>query len=636
MITAQEVLFKRGPRKLFENLNFTIHAGQKVGIVGRNGVGKSTLFNMITGTLQPDAGDMLRPRDWRLSHMRQEVEASDRSAIDFVLDGHQELRRVQSAIAQLQARVDRGGENEDLGTDLAAQHARLDDLDGHSATAKAATILHGLGFESAEFENPQRSFSGGWRIRLNLAQTLMRPADLLLLDEPTNHLDLEATLWLEQHLQRFPGTVLVIAHDREFLDKATQYTLHLSQSAGRIYRGGYSQYERQRAESLELAEKTQAKRDAQTQHLNAFIERFRAKASKAKQVQSRVKALERLGENAPLLRDSPYRVKFADPQQLSNPLLTLRDLKLGYGNRTVLHNVAATVLPGARIGVLGVNGAGKSTLLKSLVGDLAPLSGELTFGQHAACGYFAQHQLEALDAERTALATLLAAHPDYTEQRARDVLGGWAFDGTMVERRIRSLSGGEKARLVLALIAESGPGLLVLDEPTNHLDLDMRQALAVALQSYQGALIIVSHDRSLLKATVDELWVLENRQLNRYAEDLDHYIEGKLQERADKVTAEEPAVDSQSRKARRQAAAKQREEFAELRKTVRDLERQIEQFSNELKAVEHKLADPEAYQTLPADELDQLLRNAAKLRDRVERREQKWLELAAELEAAQA
>ena len=352
-------------------------------------------------------------------------------------------------------------------------------------------------------------------------------------------------------------------------------------------------------------------------------------------MQSRVKALERLGESAPMLRDSPYRVSFTDPQQLSNPLLTLRDLKLGYGDRTVLADIAATVLPGARIGVLGVNGAGKSTLLKSLVGDLAPLAGDLTFGQHADCGYFAQHQLEALDAGRTPLATLLAAHPDYTEQRARDVLGGWAFDGTMVERRIESLSGGEKARLVLALIAESGPGMLVLDEPTNHLDLDMRQALAVALQSYQGALIIVSHDRSLLKATVDELWVLEQGRLNRYADDLDHYIEGKLQERAEKPASEAPIADAQSRKARRQAAAKQREALGELRKAVRDLEQQIEQFSGELKVVEQKLADPEAYQTLPADELDELLRSAAKLRDRVERREQKWLELAAELEAAQ-
>ncbi len=621
MIRVQDVCFKRGDDVIFDKLTFTVHAGQRVGIVGRNGVGKSTLFELLRHRFEPDDGDVGLPEHWRISHMRQELGDSDQPAIEFVLDGHRELRKVEQQIAKAEH------DNAD-GTRLAALHGQYADLGGHEASATAATILHGLGFATDEFGKPFNAFSGGWRIRLGLAQTLMQPAELLLLDEPTNHLDLEATVWLEQYLARYEGTILVIAHDRRFLDTVTDHTLHLIQGQGQVYRGGYSRFERTRAEALERESKSAAKRAAEAAHIEQFVQRFRAKASKAKQVQSRLKVLERLKDTASMLVDSPYRVSFTDPEKVSNPLLSFRDLSLGYNGEPVLTNLSQTIAPGARIGVLGENGAGKSTLLKCLVGALEPLGGELVRGPHSSTAYFSQHQMETLKMEQTPLQHVLEA-ADLPEQSARDLLGGWGFSGNMVTRPVSTLSGGEKARLVLALIARTQPALLVLDEPTNHLDIDMREALSLALQSYEGAVVLVAHDRDLLDATCEELWLLRDGTLNRFRDSVDAYA--RLQQASDSVTADVESSES-SKKAQRQARAQARQAQSAARAELKRLEKEVSQLTDQLAELEETLADPKTFSDLPPEELTERLAEAGKLRQRLESSEEAWLEAADALE----
>lgn len=622
MIRADAVYFKRGEQTIFEKMNFVVHAGQRVGIVGRNGVGKSTLFEMICRRIEPDDGDVDVPEGWRISHMRQELGASERPALEFVLDGHGELRRVEAEIA----RAEQAGAP---GETLAELHGRYDDLGGHEAQARAATILHGLGFSSEEFSKPFDAFSGGWRIRLGLAQSLMRPAELLLLDEPTNHLDLEATVWLEQYLARHDGTILVIAHDRRFLDTVTDHTLHLIKGTAQVYRGGYSQFERTRAEALERESKTAAKRAVEIDHIQSFVQRFRAKASKARQVQSRLKVLERLKDVAPMLVDSPYRARFEDPDKVSNPLISFRDLSLGYGDNAVLTGLSQSIAPGARIGVLGVNGAGKSTLLKCIVGNLTPLGGELTRGPHSEVAYFSQHQMETLTAEKTPLQHILAAQ-EMSEQSARDLLGGWGFDGNLVTRPVRTLSGGEKARLVLALIARTKPAMLVLDEPTNHLDIDMREALSLALQTYAGAVVLVAHDRELLDATCDELWLLRDGLLHRFRESVDAYA--RMQQTEQRQASE--AATAGSKKADRQARAEQRRRQADARKHLKSAEQAMNTLAAELEALETQLANPDTFATLPPDELSASLAKAGKLRRQLEDAEEAWLAAAEAMEAS--
>ena len=623
MIRAQDVIFKRGENVVFDGLSFAVHAGQRVGIVGRNGVGKSTLFDLLLKRMEPDDGDIDIPGNWRLSTMRQELGASERPARDFVLDGHTELRRVERAIADAEA-ANGSGER------LAELHGQYADLGGHEAEARAATILHGLGFSADELTKPFNAFSGGWRIRLGLAQALMRPADLLLLDEPTNHLDLEATVWLEQHLARHEGTIVLIAHDRRFLDTVTDHTLHLIQGRGQVYRGGYSQFERTRAEALEREAKTAAKRAREIDHIQQFVQRFRAKASKARQVQSRLKVLERLKDVAPMLVDSPYRVQFEDPEKVSNPLLSFRELSLGYAGKQVLTNLSQSISPGARIGVLGVNGAGKSTLLKCLVGELEPLAGELVRGPHSEVAYFSQHQMETLREEQTPLAHVLASDHEMSDQAARDLLGGWGFDGDMVTRPVRTLSGGEKARLVLALIARTRPALLVLDEPTNHLDIDMREALSLALQSFAGALVIVAHDRELLDATCDELWLLRDGTMLRFRDSVDAYAR---MQQADVREVSAGESGGSSRKASRQARAEQRRAQADARKHLSALEKDVSSLTEQLSSIESRLADPATFSELPPDELNEQLARAGRLRQKLEQAEEAWLEAAEAFEA---
>jgi|TARA_B100000524_G_scaffold111265_1_gene53992 ATP-binding cassette subfamily F protein 3 len=620
MLRLTDLTFERGDDVLFSGLDGVVYPGQRMAVVGRNGIGKSTLFKLVLGELESSRGSIEFPEDWRVGYMAQEVEANERPALDYVIDGDRELRRVEDQIA----------ETEDP-EKLANLYSLYEDLGGYQAMAKAGEILNGLGFDDQVVHEPYASFSGGWRIRLNLAQALMCPSDLLLLDEPTNHLDLEAILWLEGWLNRFPGAMLIIAHDRAFLDSTATSVMHLAGNGGKLYKGNYSAFEHQRAAELERQQAMAAKHQAQVQHIQQFVDRFRAKASKAKQVQSRIKALERMQTQAALHVDSDYRVNFSNPEKVSNPLFSFRDLVLGYEDNKVLHQVSQTILPGARIGVLGANGAGKSTLLKALVGDLRPLAGTMEKGQHAEIGYFAQHQLESLDTRNSAYETFIEIHPAMTPQQCRDYLGGWGFSLQMIERPISSLSGGEKARLVLSLLAAEQPAILVLDEPTNHLDLDMRDALALALQAYSGAVIIVAHDRNLLEKIVDEFWLIEDGSLKTYRGDLDDYTESRQQQAALTTPTSKNAVNSRKRQRQERAAVRKSEQ--DLRKTIKQLERDIEQGAAALKSLEATLADKDTYAQMPADDLNALLAEAAAARKNIEALEEAWLAVSSKLEA---
>jgi ATP-binding cassette subfamily F protein 3 len=622
MIVLDDITLKRGGHSLFEHLDLTIHPGQHVGLVGRNGVGKSSLFALLKGQLLAEVGDVRIPPRWRIAYLAQETQPSERSALDWALDGDDELRRVEREIRAAEARDDNDA--------LAHLYTRFDDLGGYSAAARAAEILSGLGFAATDHGRAYREFSGGWRIRLNLAQTLMAPAELLLLDEPTNHLDLDAMLWLESHLRQFAGTLLVIAHDREFLDAVTTHTVHLEQGRATQYRGNYSAFERQRGEALArqtALARQQAKRAAEIRN---FVERFRAKASKARQVQSRLKALEKLEQAESAHTDSPYQFSFPNPARMSRSLVHLDAAALGYGNTPLLRTGELRIVPGARIGILGVNGAGKTTLLRTLAGELAPMSGTLSRGRHSAVGYFAQHQLELLDPALSALEHIGKLPPLAPEQQQRDHLGGWGFSGDAALRPTGTLSGGEKARLVLGLIAWQRPALLLLDEPTNHLDIEMRHALSVALQTYQGALVLVSHDRDLLARCVDEFWLVSNGNVAPFSGDLSTYAERVRQ--AQRTPTDK---DSESRRARRQNAAQERLREEPLRRKLKELERTINGLNRELAELEEVLADPATYTASSANVPDLLTRRAA-LTTRLEAVETEWVDKQQQLESGAA
>ncbi|MFS2127839.1 ATP-binding cassette domain-containing protein [Pseudomonas sp. Pseusp97] len=636
MIRLQNLTLQRGPQRLLEGAELTLHAGQKVGLIGANGAGKSSLFALLRGQLGQDAGDCYLPADWRIAHMRQEVDTLDRLAVDYVLDGDVHLRKIQADLA--------AAEDSHDGTALARLHSELDSADGYTADARARKLLAGLGFTPEQMDRRVGDFSGGWRMRLNLAQALMCPSELLLLDEPTNHLDLDAILWLEEWLKGYPGTLLLISHDRDFLDAVVDNIAHLEQRKLTLYRGGYSAFERTRAERLAQQQQAYEKQQAQRAHMEKYIARFRAQATKARQAQSRIKALERLEELAPAHVDSPFDFAFRESDKISSPLLNLSEASLGYGEKTVLEKVKLQLVPGARIGLLGPNGAGKSTLIKTLSGDLSLLAGELGRGENLAIGYFAQHQLDSLDPKASPLLHLARIAPAEREQTLRDFLGGFDFRGERCDEPVLNFSGGEKARLALALIAWQKPNLLLLDEPTNHLDLEMRLALTLALQEFSGAVVVVSHDRHLLKSTTDEFLLVADGRIQEFDGDLEDYARWLVDFRSRQAPSSPatPAGDKTDKRAQRQAAAALRQQLAPHKREADKLEKELGKVHEQLAELEQRLGDSALYEASRKDELRDLLARQATLKARESELEESWLmaletleELQRQLEASE-
>ncbi|GAA5443877.1 putative ABC transporter ATP-binding protein YheS [Microbulbifer sp. NBRC 101763] len=633
MINLQGVSLHRGERDLLDSADCRIFPGHKVGIIGANGCGKSTLFKLLLGQLESDAGQVDLPSTWRISHMAQEVEASEQSALDYVLDGDQELRQLQRQLAQAENSDDTDGHK------LGELHERMASIDGYSGPARAAQLLDGLGFSHADQQQPVRSFSGGWRIRLNLGRALMCPADLMLLDEPTNHLDLDATLWLEQWLQRFPGTLLIISHDRDFLDAVVDGIVSFEQQKLVLYSGNYSAFERTRAERLAQQQIQFEKQQAERAHMEDFVRRFRAKASKAKQAQSRIKALDRMARIAPAHVDSPFHFTLPSAEKTSNPLIDLREADIGYADKVVVSKVQLGIQPGRRIGLLGPNGAGKSSLIKTLAGELPPLSGERQSGEHLAIGYFAQHQLEALDGAASPLLHLQRLSPNASEQSLRDFLGGYGFVGDRVFETVAGFSGGEKARLALAILAWQKPNLLLLDEPTNHLDLEMRHALTMALAEFPGAMVLVSHDRHLLANTTDEFILVANGRAEPFSGDLDDYKQWLLSFNRDKRRDEKftdnneiPERSAEDKRTQRRAAAALREQLKPLTNKLKTIERQISTAEKKLNQAQEKLADENLYSGGQQEEISRLNKVQSEQREILDTLEMEWLEISEQVE----
>jgi len=635
MLRISRLALSRGTRRLLVDADLAVHAGQKVGLVGANGCGKSSLFAAIRGELVPDAGEIDLPARWTLAHVAQETPSTPMPAIEYVLDGDRELRDVERSLAAAEA-ADGG----DRGHDLALLHQRFEAIGGYGARPRAATLLAGLGFRESQQSEPVDRFSGGWRMRLNLAQALMCRSDLLLLDEPTNHLDLDAVLWLEDWLRRYEGTLLLITHDRDFLDGVVDTIVHVDGLKLVRYAGNYSQFERERAARLALQQAQYAKQQRQIAHLRSYIDRFRAKATKARQAQSRIKALERMETIAAAHVDSPFSFAFAAAEGTARELVRLERATIGYAQAPpVLRNVDWRVMQCARIGLLGANGAGKSTLLKALAGTLPLREGERSVSRQLRLGYFAQHQVEQLRADQTPLWHFARLEPDMREQALRDYLGGFDFRGDMATAPVARFSGGEKARLTLALIVRERPNLLLLDEPTNHLDIEMREALTEALQDYDGALIVVAHDRHLLRATVDELWLVADGRVAPFDGDLDDYRNWVL-ERARRSTRREdsgartaPAAERRTQK-REEAVARQRRADARKPLLARQaaLEQDLARLGAEKTALDEWLASPDAYAEDAKERLVASLARQAEVTWTLARLEAQWLELAEELE----
>ena len=633
MLNFTDVSIRRGPRLLFSGATFSLFRGEKVAITGENGSGKSSLLCLVRAELQPDAGSFEMPAQLAIAHVSQELLASDREAIEFVLDGDPELRAIEHAIESATAATQTG----DQGIRLGELYARYAAAGGYDARSRAGRLLHGLGFTSSDEARAVREFSGGWRVRLNVAQALMCRSDLLLLDEPTNHLDLDAILWLETWLREYPGTLLLIAHDREFLDRVVNRVVNLEHGMAHAYRGNYSAFEEQRA--AELAEQAAlfSRQQREIKHMESFVERFRAKASKARQAQSRLKALERMQRIAPAHVDSPFEFSFAQPHKLPRPLLALEDQSTGYGERIVLEHVKLTLSPGDRIALLGRNGAGKSTYMKLLAGELAAFAGTRTEARDLRIGYFAQHQLEQLAPQESPLQNLrrvgaaLAARA--TEQELRDFLAGFGFRGDRVFEPVGRFSGGEKARLVLALVTYLRPNLLLLDEPTNHLDLEMRQALAVALQDYAGAVVLVSHDRHLLRTVADEFYIVHQERATAFDGDLEDYAKWLAEaDSAAAAPAERKLETTESRRARKREEAERRNRLSPLRAAIAKCEGELELLARERARVQAALEAPDIYAESAKERLGKLLEEQAQLARATEKAEGAWLESTESLE----
>jgi ATP-binding cassette subfamily F protein 3 len=609
---------------------FTVHSGDKVAVVGANGVGKSSLFALITGELEADAGAVALPSKLTLAYLAQETPATRRAAIEYVIDGDGELREVEAELSRAEADGDGGL--------IAALHSRLETLGGYAARARAGRLMYGLGFSAADESRPLAEFSGGWRMRLNLARTLMCRSDLLLLDEPTNHLDLDALLWLEQWLKGYPGTLLIISHDRVFLDAVAGKILNLAHGGAQLYTGNYSAFEEQRAERIAGQRSAYAKQQRDIAHMRRFVERFRYKATKARQAQSRVKALERMEHILPAHLDSPFDFSFREPRALPRPLIRFEGASAGYAAQPLIRDIDIDIAPGDRIGLLGRNGAGKSTLIRLLAGALQPMSGKHERASGLACGYFAQHQLEQLDVDASPLLHFSRLDPEGEAQGFRDLLGGFGIHGDKALDPVAGLSGGEKARLTLALLIWRRPNLLLLDEPTNHLDLEMRHALTLALQGFSGAIVVVSHDRHLMDTVADDLWLVEAGRLARYPEDLGAYVRS-LTERRDAAPGDGGDGEAKQdtvvrRKQRRREGAKQRLLLTPLKNTVSELEAELEALSRERESLTRALADPALYgEAADKAQLGRLMIRRGEVERALEIVEARWLSASERLEA---
>ncbi|OOF29353.1 ABC transporter ATP-binding protein [Salinivibrio sp. IB872] len=637
MISFSDIQLLRGGKPLLDHTSATIHPGDKVGLVGKNGCGKSSLFALLRHQLTLDAGSYHYPSQWQVAWVAQETPALEKSALEYVIDGDAEYRELQMALADAEQRDD--------GHAVATLHDKLDAIGGYSIEARAASLLDGLGFSQAQMQWSLTQFSGGWRMRLNLAQALLCRSDLLLLDEPTNHLDLDAVMWLEKWLQQYPGTLVLISHDRDFLDPVVNRIIHIEHQQLNEYTGNYSDFEQMRAQKLAQQQAQFEKQKKQIAHMQSYIDRFRYKASKARQAQSRIKALERMEKVLPAQYDNPFSFTFFTPDALPNPILMMDKVAAGYDKTPIVENIRLNLVPGARIGLLGRNGAGKSTLIKLLAGTLPAMAGELSYSQGVKIGYFAQHQLDTLRIDETPLQHMNRLAPTTAEQTLRDFLGRFGFQGDKALETIGPFSGGEKARLVLALLVWQKPNLLLLDEPTNHLDLDMRQALTLALQSFEGAMVIVSHDRFLLRATTDDLYLVDNGAVQPFDGDLHDYhrwlgeqqradrAESKKQNADDKAAPQQRQVD---RKAQKRREAELRQKTAPLRKKIDSLDTKIEQLSAIIADAETKLADPTIYGADQKAQLAQQLQRQADAKSALEEVEQEWMERQEELEAMEA
>jgi len=628
MINFQQLCLRRGVRELLHDVSCTIHAGQKVGITGANGTGKSSLFALIRDELHADAGDISILPGTVIAHVAQETPATSVSAIDYVLDGDTELRKLEQQLQQ--AEKDHDGER------LAELYISFDIIHGHTARSRAGRLLHGLGFTAEQEQTPVDNFSGGWRMRLNLAQALMCRSDLLLLDEPTNHLDLDAVIWLEGWLRNYEGTLLLISHDRDFLDQIATHIGHIEQNTLTLHTGNYSAFEVRRAEQLSHQQAAYARQQREIAHMQKFVDRFRAKATKARQAQSRVKALERMKVINQAHVDSPFDFHFRSAGDVPNPLLKMQQVAIGYNDTPILEQVKLIIGEGDRIGLLGHNGAGKSTLIKLIAGELQAMSGKSQFASGTRIGYFAQHQLEQLDPLASPLLHLQRLDKKATEQDLRNYLGGFAFNGDMATSPVAPLSGGEKARLVLSMLVYQRPNLLLLDEPTNHLDLEMRHALSIALQEFEGALVVVSHDRHLLRTVTDSLLLVAQGKVTPFDGDLDDYrqwIKEQNRQLPNNSGNKESTPTQDNRKQQRQNAAEQRKQTQPLRNKIKKQEKLMDSLSKEKEKIEQQLTDNDLYNDANKLKLKEILEQQTTTVKQLNEAEEQWLLASEELES---
>ena len=630
MLQFQDLALRRGTKLLFEQASFQIHPGQKVGLTGANGCGKTSLLSLVLGELQADQGDFRLPKDWLIAHVAQEMPAGREAALEYVLDGDRELREIERSMAE--------AEQHDQGERLATLHAQFETVGGYSARSRAGQLLSGLGFKPDDEDRAVAEFSGGWRMRLNLAQALMCRSDLLLLDEPTNHLDLDAVIWLENWLCNYPGSLILISHDRDFLDRVTTHIAHMEQQRITLYTGNYTAFERVRAERLASQQAACTKQQREIAHIRAYVDRFRAKATKARQAQSRLKALQRMEQIVPAHVDSPFHFSFRSPEKVPTPLLQLKDVAAGYAQKTILSSLNLTLTPGDRIGLLGRNGAGKSTLIKVLSGDLGVQQGDWMAAKDLAIGYFAQHQIEQLQLSHSPLEHLKQLDPAAREQPLRDYLGGFGFSKDQALAPVEPFSGGEKSRLVLALLVYQKPNLLLLDEPTNHLDLEMRQALALALQAFPGAIVLVSHDRHLLRITCDRLLLVHDGSADEFPLSLDEYpqwltAQAGQEEGGAVVTDNENSAAAKKQKKRQQAELRKQQQ--PLRKKITETEMAMEKLQARLKELEKQLTDSDLYKEENRQQLKLLLIEKSRLDKQHSVLETDWVEVNERLEQMQ-